>query len=286
MPAVRGCGAARTRGGIYAVCGTSPTGRDIEDFVICQPQPLDVKRLGIPSIGVHLVDFGGALGKRPVDRVGLSHYLNVADYVEETGALGMSRKFPPNFPFHELQKGAYLLLAHDRAWIGAPYLYQSERIRVGRDDYMSAYGGVTKAGADPVKWCPRGVADHAPEEYMGHCAGLFWEDIEGGEPVLTAGEIAKAEGNDHLPVAGFGAGYGDARPGIRQRAVHRKIGSTEYTAYARPEMLEGASPLYRPAIFMAIPILALEVIASPDGAHEQGMARASRSGIAVAVCDE
>lgn len=246
------------------MCGLSPYGRPVEEFLLDPPQVLDVKALGIPSIGVHLVDLG-PLGRQAVDRVGLTHYPNVADFVEETRRLGVSRKMPPGFPFKELGRDAMLLLAHDRAWIGNAYLYQAERVRMGREHSISEYGAVKTAEA-VTRYCPREIEDHRAEDFLGMCAALFWEDVEGGDLTVTAEEAI---------ALGGGA--------IRERAVDRKIASTEYFGFRRPE---GVRPDYAPALFMAVPILGFEVIEADDGSHEAAADRASASAIPVSVCAE
>jgi hypothetical protein len=87
------------------------------------------------------------------------------------------------------------------------------------------------------KQCPKDR--HSPVDITEMCVRLFWQDIVGGESAPEMGE---------------------------SRAVRRALGDTSYSAYAAPD---GVVPRYKPAVFLRVPIHAVEIINDPQGGtHE------------------
>lgn len=151
IPVERGCG-TRVRSGIYFECGFAPPGqgRPIEDFILCPPVDLP-PGLSVPARGVALMTDANDV-THIIDRIGLGHYPNVLDFIEEARRFGVSRRLPANLDFSRLTPESRLILVHDR----------------GRILNFSDYG------APPP--CPRTRRPHT-----GFCAGYWRHDIEGGE---------------------------------------------------------------------------------------------------------
>lgn len=236
----RGCGSSRSPGGVYACCGLSEDGDPIEDFIIDPPIRMDFKMLGITPRGTTLyADPGGVY--HIFDWIGSSHYPNVADYVEETKRLGASRRLNPKLDFSKLTKDSQMFLIHSRAWVSNTREY--------------------------LDWCcPTDLPDHPPRTKPEDdievvplldglcCAGVWWEDVEGGTLVF---------GN--------------------QRNVIRTMPAFHYHARCRPE---GIEPLYQPALFMRLPIQSIQVVKSEDGRHTAAAEAARKAQLAVLLEDE
>lgn len=92
--------------------------------------------------------------------------------------------------------------------------------------------------------CPKGRRGHESGNATGCCIGTWWHDITDGAP-------------DPSSVTG---------------EVIRTVGSTSYKGWPR-----GVTPACLPAIFAAIPIRRLVVIADPDGGTHQGSLSAARA---------
>jgi len=148
IAAPRGCGASRTKGGIYWECGLDPDGAPIEEFLIDPPTPIPVG-LAITPRGVSLIRIGGVA--HVVDWVGAEHYPNVLDFVLEVGRLGLSRRLPTALDFAQLVPASRILLVHARA----------------RVENAHAYGPFP---------CPKRL--HGPGTDA--CIGAWWEDVTGG----------------------------------------------------------------------------------------------------------
>jgi hypothetical protein len=200
-PTDRGCG-RRVRGGIYLEIGMGRDGTPIENLLIDHPIPVPVKRLGIMPRGVRLVEW--LTGPMLVDWVGSNYYPNVLDFVEEARRFGISRRLPRNLDWKTLA-GANLVFLHARAAVENPDTFWSR---------------ISKT------YCPIENAVHMGEGYRkagGPCAGFWWDDVEGGEPIESEN----------------GA-----------RIVRRRMPSFTYLARSRPI---GADPIYTPAMFMLAP---------------------------------
>jgi hypothetical protein len=152
----RGCG-TRTKGGLYWTTGTcrvlSDTCRPLEEFLLDPPRLLPDK-LKVPTKGItYLTDAHGVT--HIVDRIGMKHYPNVADFVEEVRRFGLSRKMPPGLAVKDLDpKRSRLLLVHDRAYID------------NWIDFLRQRNGVT---------CPKAIDSHP---LLQMCIGLWWHDLD------------------------------------------------------------------------------------------------------------
>lgn len=170
-PIRRGCG-FRIVGGIYVetkVDGVFLRGAEgsPETFDRClydPPIPVDLKRLGVTDVGVHLVDYpakDGGVVTHVVDVVGRSHYPDVAGFIAEARAHGVSRRIPSTLDFARLSERSRIILVHARAWID------------NAAEYFAARGAHEWA-------CPKGTKDHLdPAHPPAMCASLFAEDLEG-----------------------------------------------------------------------------------------------------------
>lgn len=163
---IRGCG-TRVPGGVYATTPTSPWGREVEEFLVDPPRPVDPDGLGLSHIGVKLIrDAKGVT--HVLDWVGKKHYPNVADFVEEVRAIGMSRRLPKSLNFALLSQESKIILVHDRAWIQNAH------------DYYVAEAGV-EVGRFTA--CPKHLDAHKPDRALDMCARLFWQDVD--DPVAA-----------------------------------------------------------------------------------------------------
>ncbi len=90
IPAKRGCG-VRQKGGLYAECAISPSGKPIEEFLF-DPPIIVPAGFAVPTRGVVLVERAGIW--HVVDRVGNEFYPSPADMAEEIKRFGLSRRIP------------------------------------------------------------------------------------------------------------------------------------------------------------------------------------------------
>jgi len=179
-PLVRGCG-RRIRGGIYAEVDpppappvappdatepvSDPLTAAFEGCLLDPPIPVDVVAMGLSAIGVTLVSTVASDG-RPVthvfDCIGQTHYPNVASFIDEARAHGVSRRLARSLDFSRLEAGrSRLVLVHARAFLDNAAEYFRART--------------------PDLWtCPKGnpahLASDAPPEM---CSSLYWEDLDG-----------------------------------------------------------------------------------------------------------
>ncbi len=220
QPVERGCG-HRKAGGAYWELGLGEGGMPVEFFLL--DPPIKLGDLHVPARGVLVIERDGVT--HLVDRVGREYYPNVADFVEEVRRFGLSRRLPPNIPFAKITPASQLFLVHDRAWVNNVQPYDSWR-------------------------CPKNRAAHAVIRQPEMCAGVWWEDVEGG-----------------LRFAG--------------RAVLRTMPSFEYEARCRPE---GHTPHYEPAFFMAVPCGRIAVVRGNN--HEATAAKARTAMVRVDEVDQ
>lgn len=110
---VRGCG-TRTSGGIYLECGVGPGGRPLEHFLCDPPVPLGVGS----KLGVELIERDGVT--HVLDWVGEAHYPFAADFLEEGGRFGFSRRVSRTLDFARLTASSRLLVVHARGRVVNP----------------------------------------------------------------------------------------------------------------------------------------------------------------------
>lgn len=214
IPVQRGCG-TRQRGGIYSECGLAEDGQPLEAFIFDPPLPLT--GMDLAPQGVAWMEHEGTW--HVLDWVGSNHYPNVADFLEEVRRFGMSRRLPRNAPLERLGPGSKHFLVHARAFIRRPDLYRP----------------TMPEGLYPCPHYPEAVEGH-PEGGEVMCAGLWWEDVDGTEPLNE-----------------------------KARLGTRLMPSFSYLASPRPD---GVLPMYEPGIVAAFPITRLAVVRDPDNADD------------------
>jgi len=197
--AKRGCG-YRQAGGIYAATPLGPRGHMVECFLCDLPRPVEAAVLGLSPRGVTL--FADQDGTTHIlDIIGEDSYPFVADFVEETRALGLSRRLPRTTDFSALTPASRLFTVHRRALIANPQDYYAAGIAEAMHD-CPAYTSYLH--------CSRGGRPHAASvaDDAEPCARLWWHDLDGDKE--SAGQ----------PIA-------------------RRVGDTVYQAHARPAGVVG-----------------------------------------------
>jgi len=240
--APRGCG-KRVAGGVYFETPLSPYGQPVENFLVCPPQALAFDAPTQGQLPIWVPDPGGdGHTLHLIDWIGRAFYPNVADFVEEVRAMGLSRRVAPSLltatttdpdgqprrVLEALDERSRLLCMHARALI------------LNMEDY--GYG-------DGWWQCPRERDDHVRGDVM--CVGAYWWDIAPGDGVELVGVPAPDT---------YRAGA---------EAVWRYMPNFRYRAYSRPQV----SAHYAPAIFMALPIAQLGVVRGAHGEHVQPLER-------------
>lgn len=110
--------------------------------------------------------------------------------------------------------------------------------------------------------CPKGHQEHGPSKNE-MCAGLWWQDVE---PT----HLSRVE-REAMEAAGI-------------RAFTRTMPAFEYQAMTAPPDTLG---LYRPAMFLALPITNLSVVKSSDDALQgSALDAVQRSGVSFSLDDE
>lgn len=112
----RGCG-KRIKGGLYLCTETSPFGTPVWDFLQDPPRPYTWGKFQGVKIAPDDMMVGWGDDKiLLLDMVGMEFYPTVAEFVEETRRMGLSRRIPATFDFSKLAgKQVYLGLIHWRA---------------------------------------------------------------------------------------------------------------------------------------------------------------------------
>lgn len=237
MAVQRGCG-RRIKGGIYLECGMSPFGSPVEHF-LCDPPARIPDGLPLAHLGINWLERGGVW--HVVDWVGSSHYLNVADFVEEVRRFGLSRRIPRSAPLERLTADSRILLVHSRAIL----VRAAER---------RPHGG-------PGRYlCPCEHTETMLKHQIGGlretCAGQWWEDVVGGEPLTD-----------------------------RSAEVVRRMSSFEYQAKRWVGPQEPAME-YLPGIFASFPAHRLVVVRDGANGHAMARAKAQQANIPVEEVDE
>jgi len=113
----RWCGSGRIQGGVYLESALS--GCDLTPFLIDPPEEVDPAQFGLSSQGMsRFQDEDGSV--HFIDRVGVSHYPSVQDFLFEAANMGLSRRIPKNADFRGLDSRSTLILLHDKALITNP----------------------------------------------------------------------------------------------------------------------------------------------------------------------
>jgi hypothetical protein len=280
-----------------------PGGRPVEDFLFCPPTRLEelAKWTGeLAHLGVKLVQVGSVW--HIFDWVGSQHYPNVADFVEEVRRFGLSRRLPKTLDFSKLTAESRIFLVHDRAWVQPfdayaanwqgglqggllPYkmcpkpeenpehdLLRHNTQRLTEADIVKGGGVVTMGGSVSViiaeaKRVQADRVDWHESTPASMCAGVWWEDVAGGERLTHYQDPA----GNVIPVD----------PGSRM--VVRAMPSFSYSAVCRPD---GVEPAYKPAYFASFPMTRLVVIRAADGSHESTAEKAAQAEIPLDIENE
>jgi hypothetical protein len=165
--------------GIYAETRLSPFGEPVESFILCPPKPIDIKAWGLAPRGARLVELEGVW--HIFDIVSKSDY-RAADYVEETGVKGASRRLSSKLDFAKLSTTSRLIIIHEQAII-------------------ENYGEYPQP---PTVTCPLHL--HLTQ-FAEMCAGLWWHDIPGAEL-----ELQKESNWQYRSLAGGVTYIAQARP--------------------------------------------------------------------------
>lgn len=237
--AKRGCG-ERTKGGIYLECPVGDVGMPVEHFLVDTPFVIDPDEYGLSPVGVKLVEKNGIT--HVFDIVGQEYYPNVADFVEEIRRMGLSRKVSPTLDFKRLTAQSKIILLHARAF----------------DHNFSKFPSPPpcpklKCGCSACQETAKSHSVAKGKRLSCMCAGLWWNDIEGGDPKAGGGVI-------------------------------RQMPAFSFQGAERPKNIK---PKYELAMFMRLPINNIAVIKDPDhGRHEQAEAKAAEAGVPVMLKDE
>lgn len=148
----RACG-KRIAAGIYAETRLSPSGEQVESFVLCPPKPIEPAAWGLTPRGARLIEFEGVW--HIFDIVSKTDYRAV-DYVEETRSKGASRRLSSKLNFSKLSPASRLVLLHEQAII----------------ENYNEY---------PQPPCVRCPLDIHLDSLREMCAGLWWHDIPAAE---------------------------------------------------------------------------------------------------------
>lgn len=158
----RGCG-KRKKGATYIEVELGPTGIPVSWFWCEPPQLIDVNELGLSPIGVKILPRAGVEGLYDVyDIVGGEYYPNVADFVEETHRMGISRRVSTTADFEKLTEGSRLFLFHAKAHIDGANVVLQDAGREVVCPKLSLYTQTKRPHPD------------------GMCIGAWWHDLVDG----------------------------------------------------------------------------------------------------------
>lgn len=164
----RGCGPARTSGGLYWELGiTGENGVPIEDFFVDPPIAVDPAALGVTPQGTHLIQDTSTGTYHLLDMVGVQHYRMVADFLEESRRFGISRRIAVTQDLAKLTPESRLILIHARGYLRNASAYLQPEDGSGFDG------------------CPCEKPEHAPARLAScpMCIGALWECLDDGIPV-------------------------------------------------------------------------------------------------------
>lgn len=251
----RGCGDARTEGGVYIESGLSPFGLPLEHFILDPPERWPGEKL--PSLGVKIQKIDGFF--HIVDVVGESHYPSPADYLEEGRRMGFSRKVNPGLDFSLLTAGASRIVTlHPKAIVKDWERHASW----GQSSYqLDAMGFSDLYEVNPQKcFCPiykREKDEKHINDAHHFCTGYHWMLWDPDQPVQES-ESYQA-GQRTAPASDF--------------LVNRTIGSTTYKVFRSKIWLD--NPEYEVGIIASLPITNIAVIKAKDGSHTETAAKVS-----------
>jgi hypothetical protein len=252
MAAERGCG-SRVAGGLYLEIPTSENGLPIQYFLVDPPVRTSVyfgvNHVGLPSKGVTLHHQEGEENiVRILDVVGKDSYPTPADFIQEAGKFGISRRISRRIDLTGVGPNGWLCLFHDRAW----------------SNNMSAYGvWICPHASRSESFSPgsqRIAFEHHPDMIAADncCAGFWWQDVP------------------HNPTTGYRV--------IHNRLVKRKMPSLEYSAYLRPEGIQESD--YEQAMFAVFPLHMANLAVVKGEGDEESLAAAQRGGLPILEVDE
>lgn len=255
----RGCG-SRVAGGVYLECKVGGFGPPIEDFILDPVRPIDVKALGIPSLG-QVVEKGEGGRSVIYDRVGVKHYPDAADLVEEVLTLGVSRRVSKtSFPFENLGPGSMLALIHDRG----------------------AFADAADYGLLTGFLCPK----KKHEAKAPYCLGSLYAMIRKAkdDKAFSDGRVDPEVWRAKLFASYFAFAGTDLSEFVSINPVVRTRPSLEYAAFG---YLTTERPL-TPAVVAAVPVTNVAVVNDPEDQDsvKRAVETAQRSGVPVEVVNE
>ena len=277
----RECG-FRKEGGVYAVVPTSSKfGKPVEDFILCKPLPINREEYNLSNIGVKLIDISQpcflckgvvtkgvktcqncfGTGKETIthifDIIGQDNYPNVADFIEETRRLGVSRRLElgDTKQYARLSSRSRLFCLHQRAVISNPGdIYKpmklTELARLNRAGCVKNLPEHKVKGEDNKRYLLQAGLNYPPG-----CSALYWNVLQEGAELIP--ETGENEEYNHF--------------------AERKLVSGTYRGYA---LRENVKPVYGLGIFASFPLSRLEVV-NPGGEYEEKFTKASFAGVDV-----
>lgn len=259
----RGCG-TRVKGGVYSECGVSKDGKyDASDFVVCEPLVVDADKMGLAAIGTKLIRRKDGTWDI-FDIIGVKHYRNPTDFLEEATRFGFSRRLSSALDFSLLTPGSRHVLLHAHG-------------------HLDNAGDFFAARDEEHGWdCPRRLEHHRdPAQPPAMCASLWWSCIEGGTPngisarsvTRTLPSFSYSGSTEHFAVGADGA----------RRRVPGGVKPPRFLAEAPPK---GLRPQYRMAVIAAYPITNLAVIRDVEGgSHVDTADKVAKSKIRMSLED-
>lgn len=147
----------------------------VERYMFDPPRRLNMRDLGVSSIGVKMIERDGVT--HLIDVIGTRYYPNVADFLEEARVLGISRRLPVNLPWDRLTSESRLIVAHAHAYIDDVDRWSRSWRRLVGNRII----------------CPRSGRPHTGNDSLPMCCGLYWLDLVGGTILDTANSNSPVE---------------------------------------------------------------------------------------------
>jgi hypothetical protein len=229
----RGCG-TRKEGGIYLESGTRlGRGRSLEFFLADPPVPMTCDT----KVGVELIERGGIV--HILDWVGEQHYPAITDFLEESRALGFSRRISSTLDLSRLTAESRILVVHARGLVvnhEALRPFMPERYNAAHDEQgrrkpaHKHHCGHLERTASPEHY--------QPDPHTHGCTRDLW-----AVPLTTRVE-----------------------DGAPPRYI-REFASISYEV--APLAPDAPPPEYVSALVASLPITNISVIRAKDGSHTQ-----------------